>query len=88
MLVLYLIQIVGLGCKQRENRLRDSLGKFIALHKARALYHWEVGADTKLYPDLAPGNLLCSSGFKPKSENPLFFSWPSMPLKIELLPRG
>ena len=23
---------------QRENRLRDSLGKFITLHKARALY--------------------------------------------------
>jgi hypothetical protein len=23
---------------QRENRLRDSVGKFITLHKARALY--------------------------------------------------
>ena len=26
------------GCKQRENRLRDSLGKFSTLHKARAVY--------------------------------------------------
>ena len=25
-------------CEQRENRLRDSLGKFIALHKARYIY--------------------------------------------------
>ena len=24
--------------RQRENRLRDSLGKFITLHKARAVY--------------------------------------------------
>ena len=46
------------GWKQRENRLRDSLGKFINLHKARAAYHWEVRADTKLYPDLALGNSL------------------------------
>ena len=26
------------GSNQRENRLRDSLGKFIALHKARFMY--------------------------------------------------
>jgi hypothetical protein len=73
---------------QRENRLRDSLGKFITLHKARAVYYWEVGADTKLYPDLALGNSLCLCGCKPKSEKPLFFSWPPTPLKNELLPWG
>ena len=73
---------------QRENRLRDSLGKFIPLHKARAVYCWEVGADTKLYPDLALGNSLCLCECKPKSEKKIFFSWPPMPLKIELLPRG
>jgi hypothetical protein len=73
---------------QRENRLRDSLGKFISLHKARAAYCWEVGADTKLYPDLALGNSLCLCRCKPKSEKKIFFSWHPMPLKIELLPRG
>ena len=62
---------------QRENRLRDSLGKFITLHKARAVYYWEVGADTKLYPDLALGNSLCTIGFKQKSEKKLFF--PGLP---------
>ena len=30
----------------------------ITLHKARAVYHWEVGADTKLYPDSDLGNSL------------------------------
>ena len=57
---------------QRENRLRDFLGKFVTLHKVRVVYHWEVGADTKLYPDLALGNSPCTCGFKPKSEKPLF----------------
>ena len=73
---------------QRENRLRDSLGKFIPLNKARSVYCWEVGANTKLYLDLALGNFLCLCGCKLKSEKKLFFSWPPMPLKIELLPRG
>jgi hypothetical protein len=76
------------GSTQRENSLRDCLGKFITLHKAREVYHWEVGADTKLYTYLALRNSLCTSRFKPKSEKPLFFSWPLMPLEIELLPRG
>ena len=48
----------------------------------------EVEDETKLFPDSAFGNSLCNSACKPKSENPLFFSWPPMPLEIELLPRG
>jgi hypothetical protein len=48
----------------------------------------EVGVETKLFPDSALGNSLCTSGYKTKSENPLFFSWPPMPLEIELLSLG
>jgi len=75
-------------CTQRENRLRESLQTFITLHKARAVYHWEVGADTKLYPDSALGNSLCTSGRKPNLEKKISFSWPPMPLEIDLLPWG
>ena len=48
----------------------------------------EVAVETKLFPDSALGNSLCNSGYKTKSENPLFFSRPPMPLEIELLPTG
>jgi hypothetical protein len=48
----------------------------------------EVAVETKLFPDSALGNSLCNSEYKTKSENPLFFSWPPMPLEIELLPLG
>jgi hypothetical protein len=48
----------------------------------------EVAVETKLFPDSALGNYLCNSGNKTKSEKPLFFSWPPMPLEIELLPSG
>ena len=48
----------------------------------------EVAVETKLFPDSAFGNSLCNSGYKTKSENPLFFSWPPMPLEIELPPPG
>jgi hypothetical protein len=48
----------------------------------------EVAVETKLFPDSALGNSLCDSGNKTKSEKPLFLSWPSMPLEIELLPQG
>ena len=49
--------------------------------------NWEVGADTKLYPNSALGNslivLVDASQIKKK-----LFSWPPMPLKIYLLPWG
>jgi hypothetical protein len=61
------------GWNQRENRLRESLQTFITLQKARAVYHWEVEADTKLYPDSYLGNSLCTSGCKPNLEKNLFF---------------
>ena len=41
------LTLVAFIYTQRENRLRESLQTFITLHKARAVYHWEVGADTK-----------------------------------------
>ena len=52
---------------KRENRLRESLQTFITLHKARAVYHWEVGADAKLYPDSALGNSL-KTGYLKRSQ--------------------
>jgi hypothetical protein len=48
----------------------------------------KVAVETKLFPDTALGNSLCNSGNKTKSEKPLFFSLPPMPLEIELLPPG
>ena len=39
---------------------------FITLHKARALYHWEVAADTKLFQDSSLRNAVCSSGCRTK----------------------
>ena len=48
-------------CMQREHRLRESLQTFITLHKARAVYYWEVVADTKLFQDSSLGNSVCSS---------------------------
>jgi hypothetical protein len=74
---------------QRENILRESLEKFITLHKVKYSISLEVGLETKLFPDSALGNYLCTSGYKTKSEKKnSFFSWPPMPLEIELLPRG
>ena len=73
---------------QRENRLRESLQTFIALHKARAVYHWEVGADTKLYPDSALGNSLCTSGCKPNLEKKSCFPGLPCPLKLSYCPGG
>ena len=46
--------------RQRGNRLRESLPTFITLHKARAVYHWEVVADTKLFQDSSLGNSVCT----------------------------
>jgi hypothetical protein len=71
---------------QRGNRLRESLPTFITLHKARAVYHWEVVADTKLFQDSSLENSVCTSRCRTKLEKTLFFSWPPMPLEIELLP--
>ena len=34
----------------RHSKRKDSIGKCITLHKARAVY---LGVETKLYPDLA-----------------------------------
>ena len=51
---------------QRENRLRESLPTFITLHKARAVYHWEVVADTKLFQDSSLGNSVCTSRCRTK----------------------
>ena len=61
---------------QRENRLRESLGTFITLYKARTVY-LEVGDETKLFPVSAFGNSLCTSPCKPKAEKILFF--PGLP---------
>ena len=44
--------------------------------------------ETKLFPDSALGNFLCNSGYKTKSEKNPLFSWPPMPLEIELPPPG
>jgi hypothetical protein len=46
----------------------------------------EVAVETKLFPDSALGNSLSNIGNKEKSEKTLFFSWPPMPLEIDLLP--
>ena len=54
------------GLNQRENRLRESLQTFITLHKARAVYHWEVAADTKLFQDSSLGNSACTSRCRTK----------------------
>ena len=51
---------------QRGNRLRESLPTFITLHKARAVYHWEVVADTKLFQDSSLGNSVCTSRCRTK----------------------
>ena len=51
------------GPNQRGNRIRESLPTFITLHKARALYHWEVAADTKLFQDSSLGNSVCTSRY-------------------------
>ena len=48
----------------------------------------ELGGETKLLPDSSFEISLCNTAFMPKSEKHLFFSWPPMPLEIELLPRG
>ena len=45
---------------QRGNRPRESLPTFITLHKARAVYHWEVVADTKLFQDSSLVNSVCN----------------------------
>ena len=38
-----------LGPSQRENRLRESLGIFITLHKARTVYLWRLEMKQKFY---------------------------------------
>ena len=42
------------------------LPTFITLHKARAVYHWEVVTDTKLFQDSSLGNAVCRSGCRTK----------------------
>jgi hypothetical protein len=44
----------------------------------------EVGVETKLFPESALGNSLCTSGYKTKSEKKHLFSWPPMPLEKNL----
>jgi hypothetical protein len=74
---------------QRENRLfKRVLRKMYYSPQSKNSISLEVGVETKLFPDSALENSLCTSGYKTKSENPLFFSWPPMPLETELLPRG
>ena len=91
-----------LGCplSQKSNYINNYLVGAKRKQTKRALRHFyyspqsknsislEVGDETKKFPDSAIGNSLCTSECKPKSEKPLFFSWPPMPLEIELQSRG
>jgi hypothetical protein len=47
----------------------------------------EVGEETKLLPDSAFGNSLCTSAFKPKSEKNCFFPGLPPPLETEIQSR-
>ena len=81
---------------QRENRLRTFLEKFITLHKTRAVYLGGRGKKPKLYLDLWSSwkfSVLywCASAGVDASQNQkkiLFFSWPPIPLEIELFAPG
>ena len=74
---------------QRENRLRDSLEKCITLQKARAVYLGRLEQNQNFSQiKLLEILYILFSGYETKSENPLFFSWPPMPLEIKLPPRG
>jgi hypothetical protein len=73
---------------QRENILRAKrvLRTIYYSPQSKDSISLEVAVEKKLFPDSALGNSLCNNGYKTKSEKPIFFSWPPMPLEIELLP--
>ena len=50
----------------KRKQTKSVLAKFITLHKARAVYHWEVVADTKLFKDSSLGNYVCTSRCRTK----------------------
>ena len=63
---------------QRENRLKRVLRKiYYYSPQSKDSISLEVAVETKLFPDSALGNSLCNSGYKTKSETPLFF--PGLP---------
>ena len=83
---LFTFQFLGVPPKRKQTK--RVLRKIYYSPQSKSSMSWQVGAESKLFPDSALGNSLCTSGYKTKSEKPLFFSWPPMPPEIELLPRG
>ena len=71
-------------CPKRKQTKRV-LRKIYYSTKSKDSISLEVAVETKIFPDSDLGNSLF---YKTKSENSLLFSWPPMPLKIELPPPG
>jgi hypothetical protein len=80
-------KINELTCTLLKNRKQTKrvLTKIYYSPQSKISISLEVGVETKLFSDSAFGNSLCNSWYKTKLENPLFFSWPPMPLEIKLL---
>jgi hypothetical protein len=73
----------------RKQTTWESLEKFITFHKARTVYLWRLEQKQSFYQiQLLEILYVLFSRYKTKSEKTLFYSWPPMPLEIDVPPRG
>ena len=65
-----------LNVQAKRKQTKRVLRKIYYSPQSKDSISLEVAVETKLFPDSALGNSLCNSGYKTKSETPLFFPGP------------